>query len=121
MESEIDDLLKIDVGLMPLLKSDESLGKGGFKLIQYMGLGIVAVATPITINNEIVDQGINGYLAESNEEWTEILKSILNGDTNLNKMGERARQKITSEYSFEANKINYVKFIDRVRNSRNMV
>lgn len=121
LESEIDDLLKIDVGLMPLLKSDESLGKGGFKLIQYMGLGIVAVATPITINNEIVDQGINGYLAESNEEWTEILKSILNGDTNLNKMGERARQKITSEYSFEANKINYVKFIDRVRNSRNMV
>lgn len=41
LETEVDEMYKIDVGLMPIENDEVSKGKCGFKLIQYMGLGIV--------------------------------------------------------------------------------
>ncbi len=58
--SEIEDLLKIDIGVMPLKADNWSEGKCGFKLIQYLALGIPAVASPVGVNKQIVAEGENG-------------------------------------------------------------
>jgi len=118
LETEISNLLDIDIGLMPLIDDAESKGKGGFKLIQYMGLGIVSVASPITINKEIVDHQINSFLANDNEEWEFWLSQLLERKFDLQKIGEEARLKINSKYTFSANENNYINFIEYVRNSR---
>ncbi|MBK7956960.1 MAG: hypothetical protein IPK03_01900 [Bacteroidetes bacterium] len=54
LNTEIDEMYKIDVGLMPIENDEVSKGKCGFKLIQYMGFGIVSIASGVTVNNEIV-------------------------------------------------------------------
>ena len=118
LETEISNLLDIDIGLMPLIDDAESKGKGGFKLIQYMGLGIVSVASPITINKEIVDHQINSFLANNNEEWEFWLSQLLERKFDLQRIGEEARLKINSKYTFSANENNYINFIEYVRNSR---
>ena len=120
LDSEINNLNKIDIGLMPLDDDDNSKGKGGFKLIQYMGLGIVSVASPITINKQIVRHEQDSFLPETFEDWESVLRRILNNEINLSEIGKKARRKIESSFTFNANKSTYKEFIEGVRNSRNM-
>lgn len=121
LRSEVENLYAIDIGLMPLTNDSESMGKGGFKLIQYMGLGIVSIASPVTINKEIISNGIDSLLAMSSEEWKIAFEKVLSGEIDLVTMGKSARQKIERNYTFNAKKKLYLEFIERVRNSRNMV
>jgi glycosyltransferase involved in cell wall biosynthesis len=121
LDSEISDLKKIDVGVMPLIDDEESRGKGGFKLLQYMGLGIASIASPITINKDIIGDESNGLFALTEEEWKIAFVKCLNGEIVLKKVGENGRKRIESSYTFNANKVNYIEFINRVRNSGNLV
>lgn len=113
IETEVDSLYKIDIGLMPLLDDEESRGKGGFKLIQYMGLGIVSIASAITINCEIVKDRENSFLVKTNEDWITIFTEILSGEVNLQEMGKKAKEHIEKYYTFEANKNKYLDFVNK--------
>lgn len=109
IHDEIDDIREIDIGLMPLDNSNISKGKGGFKLIQYMGLGVTSVASKVTINREIVDNTYNSFLVESEDEWLIELKNILECKYDLDKIGVEARKKILNYYTFDSNIDNYLK------------
>lgn len=111
LESEIDSLLNVDVGLMPLPDSLRSRGKGGFKLIQYMGLGIVSAASAITINTEIIEDGVNGFLVESGGDWCEVLAKVLKRKSEFSTIGVAARSAIMNGYSFAANYNKYKSFL----------
>jgi len=69
-----------------------------------MRFGIVSVASAVTINNEIVDHGENAFLANSVEEWKEILVTILENKVDFITIGNNAREKIIRNYTFDANK-----------------
>ena len=71
IDSQIKDLYKIDIGLMPLKTTPVTKGKCGFKAIQYMGLGIPCIATDLTANKDIIDSGINGFLVGKDNNWVD--------------------------------------------------
>lgn len=119
LETEIAALYTIDIGLMPLIDNEESKGKGAFKLIQYMGLGIVSVASAITINKEIIDHGRNSILVDKEEDWVSILTSIVSGEINLKSLGERARNTIDDGFTFNSNSEKYYNFIQLGLDTRN--
>jgi glycosyltransferase involved in cell wall biosynthesis len=102
-ENEIHDLLQMHIGIMPLENDTWSEGKCGFKLIQYMALGIPAVASPVGVNKNIIDEGKNGFLCTDDISWYEALSKLIQ-DAGLRKhMGIAGRQKIESSYSLDAN------------------
>lgn len=113
-DSQIDNLMKADIGLMPLNNKLEDKGKCGFKLLQYMGLGIVSIASGVTVNKEIVENDVNGYLVSPEENnWTEvILKAIANYD-NFVEVGMKARRSVEDRYTFESNKLKYISFVNK--------
>lgn len=113
LENEVKDLYDIDIGLMPLEDNLRTRGKGGFKLIQYMGLGITSVASAITINKEIISHKENSFLCANNNEWNDILRSILDRNIDFQSIGNKARQRILEKYTFQSQKINYINFISR--------
>lgn len=80
LSKETDYFLDIDIGIMPLPDNERTRGKGGFKLIQYMAFGIPSVASPVGINREIITDGINGFLADTEEEWIEKLSLLIESD-----------------------------------------
>ena len=111
LETEVANLYKIDVGLMPLKNNATAKGKGGFKLIQYMGLGIVSIANDVTINSQIINHENNSFLVRSEQDWFKAFYRILNNEFSLSEMGCRAKEKIHKHYTFAANLDKYMRFI----------
>jgi glycosyltransferase involved in cell wall biosynthesis len=111
LETEIQSLSRIDIGLMPLYDNPEERGKCGFKLIQYMGLGIVSIASAVTVNTEIIEDGENGFLVHHEADWLRVIEGVLACRPEFPRIGAAARRKIQGEYSFEANTQEYLDFI----------
>lgn len=97
-EEEIDDLRTLDIGIMPLDNSLWARGKCGYKILQYMGVGIPVVASPVGINSEFIMQGENGYLADTVEEWIEYLELLIKDSGKREKMGLRGRETVENQY-----------------------
>lgn len=101
-EREVEDLAGIDIGIMPLKADAWSEGKCGFKLIQYLSVGIPAVASPVGVNKEIISEGVNGFLCTGQEEWYNRLQELIENETLRTSMGKEGRQGIVAQYSIQA-------------------
>jgi len=106
--TEIQDLLLMDIGLMPLQDDPWSEGKCGFKLIQYLSLGIPAVASPVGVNKEIVLNNENGFIVHNKEEWKNALKLLLSNSSLRAQMGNKGRQLIVNRYSIKSQLTNFL-------------
>ena len=112
LETEKDLIRGFDIGLMPIENNAVGRGKCGFKLLQYMGLGVVGVATDVTINGEIIDDEQNGFLVNSdNSNWYDVLKKALSLQDKYVEIGDNARKTVSRKYSFVANAERYMEFI----------
>ena len=103
-KSEIDDLLRIDIGIMPLQPDEWSEGKCGFKLIQYLSAGIPAIASPVGVNKTIIEEGINGYLCSDNETWKNRIKKLVTNVQLRKDFGKAGHDKMLKEYSIQSQK-----------------
>ena len=111
LENEITDLQSIDIGIMPLPKTEFEKGKSGFKLIQYMGVGVPVVCSPIGVNAEIVTDGTNGYLADAKAEWFEKLSLLIEDENLRERLGRNGRESIRDKFTVEANAAKFVEVI----------
>lgn len=100
--TEIEDLLQVDIGIMPMFQDPFSEGKCGFKIIQYLALGIPALASPVGVNKTILEHGVNGFLCNGEEDWTRYLSMLLEDASLRNRFGEEGRKKIVAQYSIAA-------------------
>jgi glycosyltransferase involved in cell wall biosynthesis len=98
-ETEVSDLMKFDIGIMPLLDDEWSRGKCGFKLIQYFAMKIPAIASAVGENLNIVNHGMTGFLCSSDKEWKESIIALLYDETLRHTMGMRGRLFVESNYS----------------------
>jgi len=101
-ESEVLLLKTLDIGLMPLANNKFQEAKSGAKLLQYMGLGIPSIASPLGVNKEIVKNGINGFLATNEDEWYNIMLDILNNKYDLKIISDAAYETVHQKYSIKA-------------------
>ncbi|MCU0355503.1 MAG: glycosyltransferase family 4 protein [Cytophagales bacterium] len=113
--TEADDLLRINVGVMPLTDDPWSRGKCGFKALQYMALGIPAVASPVGVNTEIIEPGVNGFLCATPDEWLACLTRLLQDPTLRAEMGRQARRTVEERYSVQANRRTFLELFDFFR------
>lgn len=111
-DTEIDDLLRMNVGVMPLLDDDWTRGKCGFKALQYMALGIPAVISPVGVNTEIVTQGVNGYLCATDEEWYRAFEALLKNPELRIQQGKAARETVLERYSVKSNTDNFLNLFE---------
>jgi len=109
--NEAEFLSTCDIGIMPLPDTPWARGKCGFKLIQYMACGLPVVASPVGINCEIVDHGINGFLASTPEEWRSSLKILGKNPELRRRMGAAGRQLVEDRYSLQAVAGSYIEII----------
>ncbi|HWN89678.1 MAG TPA: glycosyltransferase [Chitinophagaceae bacterium] len=97
--TEIDDLLIMDIGVMPLKQGPWFEGKCGFKLIQYHAFGIPAVASPVGVNMAVTIHTETGFIAQSPLEWKNYLKQLISEVHLRSRMGEAGKEHIEKNYS----------------------
>jgi glycosyltransferase involved in cell wall biosynthesis len=107
-DSEIADLLQFDIGVMPLTDDLWARGKCGFKALQYMALGIPVVASPVGVNAEIIEHGVNGFLCTTNDEWTACLNRLIMEPALRHQMGTAGRRTVVERYSVVSNSTRFL-------------
>lgn len=112
LESELSELNDIDIGIMPIPDTDWAKGKCAFKAIIYMSMGLPCVCSSIGANREIIKDGINGFLANNDNEWHDKLEVLIKDVDLRRRIGLESRRTVVDSYSVNAN---VKKFIDVFR------
>jgi glycosyltransferase involved in cell wall biosynthesis len=103
LEREIELFSTCDIGVYPLPNNEWTLGKCGFKAIQFMACGVPVVASPVGVTNDIIEDGVSGLLANSENEWVSHLRSLLADAELRRRTGAAGRRRIEDRYSLRAN------------------
>lgn len=98
-DTEIAEVQRMDIGIMPLPDEGWARGKSGYKLVQYMACGLPVVASPVGVNAQIVVEGETGFLARTPEAWRAALVALLDDAGLRRRMGESGRQRAQMSYS----------------------
>lgn len=97
--TEVDELLAMDIGMMPLPDTEWAVGKSGCKLFQYMGVALPVVTSPVGINGQVIEDGRNGYLVRTSEEWYQKLKLLMFSVELRQQLGQAGRQYVVTHNS----------------------
>jgi len=90
---EIENIKKLTIGLMPLPDDIKSRGKCGFKAIQYMALGIPALASDVGFNSELITHQKNGLLIKEDKDWPLFLENLLTDQSLFNLLSNNGRER----------------------------
>lgn len=102
VESEVDFIQSLDVGLMPIADDMWSKGKCAYKSLLYAACGIPIVITPTGVNQKLLDQSDIGFGPKNPEEWYEYL-SVLFSDRSLGRqLGGNGIKLIERDYSLNS-------------------
>jgi glycosyltransferase involved in cell wall biosynthesis len=84
---------------MPLPDDRWSKGKCGLKALQYMALGIPTICSPVGVNIDIIQDGRNGLIAATEDEWIAKLKQLLRSAELRRSLGRAGRATVEAQYS----------------------
>lgn len=99
LKDEVAQFQSLDIGVYPLPEDEWVYGKTGFKTIQYMSVGIPCVVSRIGTNADIVTDGVNGYLAGTEDEWVEKLSRLMEDAGLRKRIGLAGRKTVEDKYS----------------------
>ncbi|HLE62449.1 MAG TPA: glycosyltransferase family 4 protein, partial [Pyrinomonadaceae bacterium] len=115
-QTEVEDLRKIQIGMVPLPVNEWNKRKFYMKSAQYMALGIPPVCTPLGSNREVIEHGKTGFFAETKEDWVGYLELLIKDSELRTRMGQSAAQAAREKFSLQANA---EKIIDAFRSAVN--
>jgi glycosyltransferase involved in cell wall biosynthesis len=78
------------------------------KGLQYMGLGVPAVLAAVGMNNDVIEDGMNGFLAKKDDEWLDKLSQLIEDSALRDKMGRLGRQTVEEHFSCQAKYMDYI-------------
>lgn len=108
VDTEVDQLNSLDIGIMPLPDDEWAKGKCGLKGLSYMACGVPVVLSPVGVNKQIIWHGENGFLAVTDTDWFEILSQLIGDPALRHKIGEAGRRTVHEKYSVHANESRYL-------------
>ncbi len=101
-EHEVADLQKMDIGVYPLPMDPWVMGKSGLKAIQYMTMGLPAVATDISTAQTFIRHGENGFLVKTEADWVDVLIRLIDSADLRRRVGTAARKTVMERFSKHA-------------------
>lgn len=99
LDTEVQCFQELDIGLYPLNADNWSIGKSAFKAVQYGAVGIPTVGSPVGAVSSIIEDGVNGFLASTPDEWADSVVRLVQDPDLRRQMGTRARTLVESDYS----------------------
>jgi len=113
-ETEVQDMTEFDIGIMPLPDTEWAKGKCGLKGLQYMALGIPTIMSPVGVNMEIIKDAVNGFLADTDEEWVAKLSLLIDSFELRKRMGYAGCKTVEEKYSVRVNREIYLRYFNKL-------
>ena len=98
-KAEAEEVGQFDIGIMPLPDDQWARGKCACKALQCMAMALPVVCSRVGANCEVIRHGVNGFLAESPDEWITHLTALIDSLPLRRRLGEAARQTVEANYS----------------------
>jgi len=111
---EISEAATFDIGVMPIPDNRWTQGKCGFKLLQYMSLGIPAVCSPVGANREIVHDGIDGLHADNPNAWFQAISRLVHNPRLRETIGHAGRRRVEEAYALSVHGPRLVQAVEGV-------
>jgi glycosyltransferase involved in cell wall biosynthesis len=111
---ELRALQSFDVGLMPLDDTELTRGKCGFKMIQYMAVGVPVLSSAVGANIDIFEGSGAGALVRPGDDWGEKLLGLLASRERFRELGLAGRAHAVRHYSVASVIDRYVRIFEQL-------
>lgn len=111
LDAELHYFSEFDIGIMPLYDFPFAQGKCAFKIIQYMAAGIPVVASPVGSNLDALQDGVQGFLADSAQQWQDSLAQLMDNAELRQTMGAAGQRTVREKFSLEGHWEHYANLI----------
>ncbi len=101
VKTEVEELGRIHIGLMPLPDNSWTRGKCSLKALQYMARGIPVITSPVGMAADVVQHGFNGYWARNDEEWFQCLDLLIHNPALRRRFAIEGRKTVEQSYSLQ--------------------
>lgn len=118
LEKDVENFQKLDIGIYPLPNDERAKAKTPFKTIQYMSVGVPPVVSKIGGNMEIVQDGVNGFLAANEEDWLKKLSLLIKNPILRKNLALRGRKTVEERYSLKVNSPKYFEIFQETYNRK---
>lgn len=113
-ERELIELNSFDIGIMPLPDDEWAKGKCGLKGLQYMVLEVPTIMSSVGVNCDIIEDGVNGYLAAEESDWIDKISRLIESAELRSQIGRTGRRTVIDHYSIQAQKDNYLNLFTKL-------
>jgi len=121
-ECVYDEMLQANIGIIPVDMRYDPLPehdisywqvKSENRLTLKMALGLPVIASPVPAYLDIIQQGVNGYIAYTQKDWLEALHE-LRDPRQRKRVGEAARATVLDAYSMDAQAAKLITALDTI-------
>ncbi len=113
-QDELKELSSFDIGIMPLPDDEWAKGKCGLKGLQYMALEIPTIMSPVGVNSQIINSGVNGFLATTDDDYVNAISQLIEDKELRKKVGAEGRKTVVDHYSVKALQQKYLQYYNEL-------
>ncbi len=113
--TERAELASADIGVSWIPDDPWSRGKCGLKVLQSMAAGLPVVANRVGVHPEMIEHGETGFLADTPEEWTTAIRTLVENPPLRRVMGAKAREFVRRRYSVESGAAKWLELVGSPR------
>ena len=99
-----EELMSAHIGIMPLINTEFTKGKGGFKGVQYISAGIPSILSNVGYNSQVIEDGVSGYLVIDDKDWINSLVQLSLEEDTWKQMSLAARGRWEQRFHSNENK-----------------
>lgn len=116
--TEVSELNSLDIGLMPLPDDEWANGKCGLKGLSYMACAVPVVMSAVGVNKDIIQNGKNGFLVTTDEEWLTVLSNLIDNEALRIEVGNRGRETVIKNYCVKSHRQSYLEVFKNAKSPR---
>ena len=94
-----------DIAIVPLKDTIFNQSKSELKYIELSILSIPAVYSDMCVYNSVIENGINGFLAKSDNDWIEKIEMLINDESLRKQISQNAQKDVFENYTLN-NRVN---------------
>jgi len=93
--------------------------KPATKVLTYMAAGLPLICTPSEADIRVLEHGVTGFFAYSDEEWKYYLEKLINDPALRKQIGTAGREFVAREFSIAKTTVRYIDFFDQLVEGEN--